>query len=129
MILSIDYGEKRIGLAISDETETIAFKFAILENTGIENVLERLREIILEKSITLLVIGLPLLREGKFSKSAQKVKDFSEKCNKKLSIPIKLWNEALTTEEAKKNLARNTKLDSESARILLQDYLDHQKLI
>ena len=130
-ILSVDYGDKRIGLAISDENEKLASRFLTLENKSQEKSITEIKKIILEKNIQKIIIGIPVGLKGE-SVQTQDIKEFSAKISKNIKIPIMEMNEVFTSKMAKENLlkagVKNKKLkeiiDQEAARIILQDYLD-----
>ncbi len=129
LILGIDYGTKRIGTAISDETETIAQAFQVLEVKDENDGIKQLKEIIQKYNINFLVIGNPLGLESKPTQMSEKINLFSKKLAKESELDYKLWNETLTSEAAKENL-KNYKhgyIDAEAARIMLQEYLDYKR--
>ncbi|BCX13758.1 MAG: putative pre-16S rRNA nuclease [Candidatus Dojkabacteria bacterium] len=127
-ILALDYGTKRIGVAISDETKTFAWAKTTILNKNFESVLSQLQEIINQENIELLIIGTPKGIELKPSKIVKEIEEFVEKLKVHISIPILLWDETLTTRMAietfQKNGAKLRDKDSEAARIILQEYLD-----
>ena len=130
-ILSIDYGDKRIGLAISDENEKLASRFLTLENKSQKKSMVEIKKITLEKNIQKIIIGIPVGLKGE-SVQTQDIKEFSAKISENIKIPIIEMNEVFTSKMAKENLLRagvkNKELkeiiDQEAARIILQDYLD-----
>ena len=130
--LAIDYGEKRIGLAVSDISNTIAtsYKFIINSSKKFENI----KEIIEELKVTHIVIGLPLLLNGQKGEKALKVEEFSKELNNILGnkIEIIFEDERLTTVSAERILLqgdlsrkkRKNKIDALAATLILQKYLD-----
>lgn len=129
LILGIDYGTKRIGTSISDETETIAQAFEILEVKNDDEALEKLNALIQKYSISFLVIGLPLGLEFKPTQMSNQIEEFAKKLSNLTKLEYKTWNETLTSEVAKKNRLTFKKgyVDSEAARIMLQEYLDFKR--
>jgi putative holliday junction resolvase len=143
-ILSVDYGLARIGLALSDETKILASPITLLkaekqtEKTALK-LAEHIK--ILEKqygcTIEEVVIGLPLMMSGKMSFLADEVKHFTELLKQSVQIPIILWDERLTSVQAERsmmegNLSRKKRtqnVDSLSAVIILQNYLDKKNLV
>ncbi len=81
-ILAIDYGEKRIGLALSDPMMTFAYAFQTLNNDP--NLLNNLKKIISEKNIEKIVLGLPYQDDGKLSSNGKEILKFKEKLEKKI---------------------------------------------
>ncbi|MCK4525169.1 MAG: Holliday junction resolvase RuvX [Candidatus Andersenbacteria bacterium] len=134
-ILAIDYGDKRIGLAISDENEKLASCFLTLENKSPENLIEKIKKIILEKNIQKIILGIPIGFKGG-SVQTKNIREFSAKLNENVDIPIIEINEIFTSKMAKENLRKagvkseNIKefIDQEAARIILQDYLDNKDI-
>ena len=104
-ILGVDYGESRIGLALSDDTKTIAFPFKTISNKNINYLLDLFRELSSEKSIESIVIGLPLGMNGKDTNQTKKVRIFSISIEI-LGLPIFLQDERLTSVSAKKTLIK-----------------------
>jgi putative holliday junction resolvase len=130
MILAIDYGTKRIGLAISDETETIAMPISPIISSKANYIFDELAKLKEKFKINKIVIGSPLGLDNKPTLMSNEIKQFGENLSAKIMIELIFWNETLTSHIAKKNLNkadRSGKLDSESARIILQEYLDFQK--
>jgi len=132
-ILSIDYGDRRIGLAISDENEKLASRFLTLENKSQKRSITEIKKIILEKNIQKIIVGIPIGLKGE-SAQTQDIKEFSAKISENIKIPIMEMNEVFTSKMAKENLLRagvkNKELkeiiDQEAARIILQDYLNRK---
>ena len=130
MVLAIDYGRKRMGLAISDETETIAVAMPAIISKTPKQTFAELKDIFKKYGIDKVVIGAPLGLEEKPTQMSEEVKKFSTDLLKHIKTDVSFWNETFTSHIAKKNLKkdnRSGKLDSESARIILQEYLDYQK--
>ena len=130
-ILGIDYGESRIGLALSDDTKTIAFPFKTIKNKNINFLLNFFRKLNSEKSIESIVIGLPIGMNGRDTHQTKNVRLFSDSIDC-LGLPIFLQDERLTSVSAKKSLIKQNiktghnkeKIDAIAASILLQQYLD-----
>jgi putative pre-16S rRNA nuclease len=96
-ILSIDLGEKRVGLAISDETQTIAQGLATINFESESDLIERLKQIIQERTVSEIVIGYPLSLSSQETARSIWVKAFLEKLQKQMTIPIHLFDERLTS--------------------------------
>lgn len=131
-VLALDHGTKRIGLAISDEMGVIAQPLEFVPAQPFDKVLSRLREIVREKQVELLLVGMPRNMDGSYGPAAEKVQEFVAVLKDALTTPIKLWDERLTSAQAQRyliqgNVRRNdrkTKVDKTAAAILLQSYLD-----
>ena len=131
-ILALDHGTKRIGVAVSDETKTIALPLEYIPAEPFAPFLERLKKILTEKEIDLILIGHPRNMDGSYGPAAQKVETFVGVLKTAVTAPIKLWDERLTSSQANKILIqsgvrrdqRKEKVDKMAAAILLQSYLD-----
>lgn len=142
-VLGIDFGLSRLGIALSDERQIFASPFFTLqaEKKFEETVLKLLAliETIQVKQnceIQEIVIGFPLLMNGKIGTSAEAVSDFVQQFKLKSSIPLYTWDERLTTVQAERSLResdfsrkkRSKVVDTVSAALILQNYLDYKKL-
>lgn len=134
-ILGIDYGEKNIGLAISDPNNHFALPLETINNG--QNLIETLKEIISSKNINCIVVGLPLNLKGEPTKKTEEVERFIKMLENKLNIGIKKVDERLTTREAYNYLMelkelshskKKKKTDTLAASLILQKYLDNEKM-
>jgi putative Holliday junction resolvase len=131
-ILALDHGTKRIGVAVSDETKTIAQPLEYILAEPFEGFLERLKTLLVEKEIDLVLIGLPRNMDGSYGPAAQKVEAFVAVLRSAITVPIRMWDERLTSSQANRILIqgnvrrdkRKEKVDKMAAAILLQSYLD-----
>ncbi len=124
-VLGIDYGTKRIGLAISDETRTFARELSILSPKDFWN---EIKNICNENEVGDLVVGLPLGLDGKNTEKTKEVLAFVEKLKKYLpDLQVKTQDERLSSAMAKNLPGGKTKVDSLAAQIFLQNYLDRNK--
>ena len=131
-ILALDHGTKRIGVAISDETKTIAQPLEYIPAEPFTDFLMRLKQLLVEREVDLLLIGLPRNMDGSYGPAAQKVEAFVAVLKTTITVPIKTWDERLTSAQANRILIqggvrrgkRKEKVDKMAAAILLQSYLD-----
>ncbi len=131
-ILALDHGTKRIGVAVSDETKTIAQPLEYIPAEPFVDFLVRLKELLVEKEIDLILVGLPRNMDGSYGPAAQKVETFIAVLKAAITMPIKTWDERLTSAQANRVLIqakvrrdkRKEKVDKMAAAILLQSYLD-----
>jgi putative holliday junction resolvase len=145
VILAIDYGRKRLGLALSDEHGVTSRPFATWTRTNRRRDLARLRELVRKQGIRQIVVGLPLHLDGAPSKISEEVKAFATRVEKALGIRVEMMDERLSSWEAGQILAktktrarrsapqngrgaRKTSLDDVAAAIILRDYLDKARL-
>jgi putative Holliday junction resolvase len=140
-VLGIDYGARRIGLALSDATGTLASPWRLIERPASE----RDTLAIIEREITLLiehedglravVVGWPRRLDGSATHLTPIVEAFARALEQRVAVPVILQDERLSSHEAESRLAvqerdwrrRKAKLDAASAAIVLQDYLDHRR--
>ena len=131
-ILALDHGTKRVGVAISDELKMIAQPLEFIPAEPVADFLERLKELIQQKEVELLLLGLPRNMDGSYGPAALKVQEFAAVLKDKIAVPVKLWDERLTSAQAHRFLIqggvrrkeRKEKVDKTAAAILLQSYLD-----
>jgi len=131
-ILALDHGTKRIGVAVSDETKTIALPLEYIPAEPFGEFLERLKVLLREKEVDLVLIGQPRNMDGSYGPAAQKVDTFVAVLKTAITMPIKMWDERLTSTMANRvmiqaNVRRDKRkenVDKMAAAILLQSYLD-----
>jgi len=133
-ILGIDYGDNKVGLALSDEQKKYAFARHTLINLQKSELFQSLASICEKENIEKVIVGLPLNQEGKMGKQAVKVQQFGNELADFLKIPVEFEDERFSTamagqlfREASKKV-RETKgiIDQQAAQIILQTYLDKQ---
>lgn len=123
--LGIDYGEKRVGLAVSDEAESFAFPRVVLKND--KKLFAALGDFIKKEKIGAVVIGLPLNFKGEETAQSQTTRGFSRRLEKELAIPIFFENEILTTKTARQIQGDVLSLDASSASLILESFLQRKK--
>lgn len=130
--LGLDVGSKRIGVAGCDGLGLIATGLTTIEYTSFERVVAQLRELIEERQVQVLVIGLPYSMNGTIGPQAKRVQKFASRLATALQLPVEYVDERLTSYEAeellkaqKRSLSRNKGLiDRKAAAIILQQWLD-----
>jgi putative holliday junction resolvase len=135
-ILAIDHGSRRMGIAISDELKTLAQPIEFIPAEPFADFLARLKELLREKQVELVLVGMPRNMDGSYGPAALKVQDFVAALKNALTVPIKTWDERLTSVQANRFLIagnvrrekRKEKVDQAAAAILLQSYLDSLSL-
>ena len=133
-ILGVDFGERRIGLALSDPLKIIAKPLTIIDRKKTADHISRISEIVSERKITSIVVGLPLTLKGGYSKQTEIVLAFIDQLKSDLQIPVMTVDERLSSVAAEKSLqAQGVKtghekgrVDETAAAIFLQEYLDSQ---
>jgi putative pre-16S rRNA nuclease len=139
-VAGLDVGERRIGIAISDVTRTLARPVSVLRTSGLDGdavdraVVELQRLAAEEDGLTSLVVGLPRRLDGSPNDMTPRVEAFAAALGARTALPVVLQDERLTSREAESRLAlrekdwraRKKHLDAAAAAIILQDYLDEQ---
>ncbi len=146
VILAIDYGTSRLGLALSDASGLTSHPFATWNRTNRRRDLARLRDLVRQKSVRRIVIGLPLHLNGTASEMSEEVRRFGARVEKALGIPVELMDERLSSWEAGQMISaagtrkitrrhsigrgvnnRKAPKDDFAAAIILWDYLNHKR--
>ena len=130
--LAIDYGNKRTGLAICDQAETLASPLAVI--TGQKQLLQKIDEIIEKENVEAVVIGLPLNMDGTQSTQTKFVLKFAENLKNHLNIPVNLHDERLSSFGARQKLIpadytrkkRKKRLDAVAAADILESFLEQK---
>jgi putative Holliday junction resolvase len=140
-VLAIDPGARRLGLALSDATGTLATPWRVIESGGsIKADIEKLAAIVTglrgeDDSLAMIVVGLPLRLDGTPTDQTTRARELAARLESVTGLPIVLQDERLTSTEAEQRLAlrmpdwrkRKEKLDAAAAAIILQDYLDRRE--
>jgi len=124
--LGIDYGDKRIGIALSDERGVFAFPFSTIEND--KKVINSIKKICSEQEVEKIIVGLPLSFSMQETEQTQKVKEFAQKFGKGVDLPIEFENEILTSKMADKQGVGKQNIDESSAALILQGWLDRNEI-
>ena len=130
--MGLDVGDKTIGIAISDPLFLTAQGLFTLERIGIKKDIMRLLEIIKEKSVSKIIIGLPKNMDNSLGPQSEKVIEFTDRLKKRCNCEIVFQDERLTTVSAERILIegnvsrkkRKTKIDTVAATYILQSYLN-----
>jgi putative holliday junction resolvase len=133
-ILAIDYGRKRIGMALSDELGLTAQPLAVLVRKNRLADLTRLRDVCARHSVAHIIVGYPLHITGQESEMAAETTRFAARLSKSLKIQTEMVDERLTSWQARQNLAegrchreKREAIDDLAAAVLLRDYLEHRR--
>jgi putative Holliday junction resolvase len=134
-ILAVDYGEKRIGLAVSDELGITASPLMTLARRSDDETVRQIAQLASKLRVTQIVVGLPRRTDAQEGEMERKVKAFAEKLRQAVSVPVVLFDERFTTRIAEQVLLeadlsrrkRKQVRDRLAAVILLQSYLDSQR--
>ena len=121
--MGIDYGSKRIGIAVSDDEGRMAFPSGIIANAGkiiIKEIIGRIKK----ENIGVVIIGLPLGLDGQETAQTRTTKLFISALAEAIHVPIETENEMFTSRMAEESGMRNGYVDASSAALILQSYLD-----
>jgi putative Holliday junction resolvase len=132
--MALDLGEKRIGVAVSDETALIARSHSVFKRTSRTADFLKIGRIITQENIALLIVGLPVHLSGKEGSKATWARDYGTDLSNRLGIDVTFWDESLSTVAAENSLRergvhrqkRRSRVDAVAAAFILQSYLDAQ---
>ena len=129
-LMALDVGDKRVGVAVCDQLQTLASPLAVLERRSRAEDLARLGRLATEQGVVGLVAGHPLNADGSAGPQAQQAARYAARVATALALPLLLWDEYGSSQEAAARLVhaprrrRRAPLDAEAAAVILQDYLD-----
>ena len=134
-ILALDVGTKRIGLALSDELLITAQGLDSIYRKDLKTDLDAIAHLVKENGVSEVVVGLPISMDGTYSAKTKEVTVFIEELAKAVDVPLKAWDERLTTVQAERALLeadtsrarRKHLVDKLAAQLILQGYLDSRK--
>jgi putative Holliday junction resolvase len=130
-LAALDVGDARIGIAVCDELELTIRGVGMVRRVGGRRDLEAVAAMVAPYEPTRLIVGLPLNMDGTMGPQAERVKAFADRLAAHLALPVELWDERLTTFEARQSLRaagvsrsrRRQLVDQEAAAIILESYL------
>lgn len=131
-ILAIDFGTRRIGLALSDPSQFLASSLKTVRNNGVQEFIQKINPIIKENGVVALLFGMPYNMNGGIGERGEQVQEFSDSIRERIDIPVLTWDERLSTVSAEKTMiatnkspSRNRhKIDQVAAAFILQSFLD-----
>lgn len=121
-VLSIDYGDVRVGLAHGSTEHNIALPLQVIQNDGA--IWQRLQHIIKQYEVDHILVGLPLNFQSKDTKQTTKVRQFIQELKSRFTISVEEYDERLTSVLAQRYIPKGQSIDIESARIMLEEWLD-----
>jgi len=133
-ILALDVGERRIGVALSDPTQTLARSLLVLDRRDDKEALKRVAALVREQGVERVVVGYPLSLRGDVGPQAERVGRFARALARVLEVPVEMWDERYSTVDAERILReqgiggrkRRRRIDATAAAVILQSYLDAQ---
>ena len=131
-VLAIDHGTVRMGIAMSDELKIIAQPLEFIPAEPFSEFLKRLSELLREYKVELILLGMPRNMDGSYGEASLKVREFEAVLKNSIALPVKTWDERLTSVQANRALSqggvkkqkKRKNGDAMAAAILLQSYLD-----
>jgi putative Holliday junction resolvase len=135
-VLALDYGARRIGMAVSDDEGEFAFPAGVLERRSLERDLAALAEVIRERAVARVVVGLPLHLDGRSGPEAEAASRFAEAVGEATGLPVEMLDERWTSREAEQALRavqprrkkrEKAKLDAAAAALLLRTFLERER--
>jgi putative Holliday junction resolvase len=121
-VIALDYGAARCGVAVSDPTGTLATPLEPVLRPGTKKGLQRLREVVAELGAERVVVGLPVSLRGSDSAQTTEVRQFADRLQSVLDVPVELYDERFTTSLAQQT-GGTASLDSRAAAVLLDEWL------
>ncbi|MCH5155816.1 MAG: Holliday junction resolvase RuvX [Clostridiales bacterium] len=135
-ILGIDFGLKRVGLAVCDSLHILATPLPVYHTKSMRNSIDYVAKVATEQGVGAVVVGLPLNLDGSESVQSGRARAFARNLGKVTGLPVQLYDERLTTVEADellkeagvaKAIDRAKLVDSMAAKVILQSYIDNNK--
>ncbi len=135
IILSVDYGDARTGLALCDREEMLAFPLGVIAQRDTEQLAFKIASLAAQKNAQMIVLGYPKNMDGSEGFKAQSVNAFAALLKERTALPVALWDERLTTVSAHRILSENNvrgkkrkgTVDAVAAVLILQNFLDYRK--
>lgn len=134
VIVALDVGQARIGVAVSDDTGLIATPLTVIHRRSNAQAIEAIARIVREEGAGVMVVGLPVSFDGKLHEQARFVQSFAEKARRALGMPLVYADETLSTVRAEEMLRASgvrpdrirERIDAAAAAVILQEYLDQR---
>jgi putative holliday junction resolvase len=134
--MGIDAGERRLGVALSDELGMLASPLKVVERLhGLGPVFDVLIDIARREGVHRMIVGLPLNADGSEGRQARRARDFARVAERVVGVPVEMWDERLSTQAAEaivrgqgrstRRMRQRGQIDALAAAVILQDYLDH----
>jgi len=131
-IMGIDYGDRHIGVAVSDELMLTAQGLTTVRNSGDDRMLNDIAKLADQYGVTEVVVGLPKNMNGSIGPRGRLAEEFADALREKLQLPVTMWDERLTTAAAQRTLIeadvsrkkRKVVIDQMAATLILQNYMD-----
>jgi putative Holliday junction resolvase len=131
-LMALDVGKRRIGVALSDPTQTLARSLQVIRCRSRETDMRAIASLVREFSVSRIIVGHPRRLNGTVGEQARWTEAYAEELQNVIGVPVELWDEALSTvraqqamiEAGRKRRERRDRVDAAAAAVILQDYLD-----
>lgn len=135
VILAVDYGDVRTGLAVCDALEMVAVPLGVITGSDRDLLISEIAGIALRENAGMIVVGLPRNMDGTCGFKAQECTEFAKQLERKVNVPVNMWDERLTTvaannllnETGNRGKKRKKIIDAVAAVMILQSYIDYRK--
>jgi len=124
-LMGIDYGKKRIGVALSDEGGGFAFAHSVVEND--KNAIRKVKKICEENKVGEIILGESVDYKGQPNPVMAEIKKFKTGLEKEIGLPVEYQKETLTTKEAERIIGKTKKTDASAAALILRSFLEREK--
>lgn len=131
-VMALDVGERRVGVAVSDPTGTLATPHTVVQRRSKAEDFAAVAELVAELDIELVVVGLPLTLDGEMGPQARRVTRYAQALAETLDVPVEFYDERYSTVTADELLIKSGRkcrvpIDAAAAAVILQDYLESQR--
>ena len=126
-LMGIDFGEKRIGIALSDEQENFAFPYSVVIND--KNAIKEIKKICEENQVEKIILGQSLDYSNQPNPVMKKIELFKNSLKKEIKIPVIYQNETLTTQEAERIQGKTAKTDASAAALILRSFIEKKNIL
>ena len=126
-LMGIDYGEKRIGIALSDESKSFAFAHSVVENN--KNAIKKIKKIYEENNVEEIILGKSVDYQGRPNPVMKKIEPFKKLLEKEIGLRVEYQIETLTTKEAERIQGEVKNLDASAAALILRSFIEKQNML
>ncbi len=127
MLMGIDFGERRIGVALSDRAAGFAFPHSVVQND--KNTIKEIKKICQEKKVEKIVLGQSLDYKNQPNPVMKKIEKFKIVLEKEIGLPVIYQNETLTTQEAERLQDKSDRTDASAAALILRSFIERKEAL
>jgi len=126
-LIGIDYGEKRIGVALSDEGKSFAFPYSVVAND--KNAVREIKKICEKNKVEKIILGQSLNYSNQPNPVMKKIELFKDSLKKEIKLPVIYQTETLTTQEARRTQGDIEKIDASAAALILRSFIEKENIL